>query len=72
MVVRIFKIKFFTSDLFNSLYINFTSIKNKGKREVRVVSGDPWTAAYQAPPPMGLDNGIDSYISDPFSCESLS
>lgn len=39
MVVRIFKIKFFTSDLFNSLYINFTSIKNKGKREVRVVSG---------------------------------
>lgn len=40
MVVRIFKIKFFTSDLFNSLYINFTSIKNKGKREVRVVSGE--------------------------------
>lgn len=32
------KIKFFTSDLFNSLYINFTSIKNKGKWEVRVVS----------------------------------
>ena len=34
------KIKFFTSDLFNSLYINFTSIKNKGKWEVRAVSGE--------------------------------
>ena len=46
-------------------------VKVKLLSRVRLLA-TPWTAAYQAPPPMGLDNGIDSYISDPFSCESLS